>query len=271
MIVEKIKENVENFKLGLQSYIPHPKELGAFTEWFPGRMKGDLTCITGGTSSAKTSLAKFLVFKAIEWAIKNKKNYKVLWFGLEESEEQFDYSLMSFLIYEKSQKKVRYNIEHFEGLGKIVQDQHLASISELEKNEFAKYKSHVTFIENVSNSYGIYKGIRKLARERGTFKFKGQILDASQLDDKDQQWDNYISNDPNELVEIVVDHLGELHVQKDEHDLRDAMTNLVKKLRFYVAKSFKYSVLVIHQQMLEMENLEHVKENFVYASLQGLG
>ena len=266
-LFNKIKENLTNFLQGKESYIPHPKELGEFSKWFPGRMKGDITCVTGGTSSAKTSFIKFLIFKAIEWAIKNNKNYHVLWFGLEESEDQFDYSLLSFLIYQKSGKNVRYNIEHFEGLGKSIKQEHMKSIEDI-MPMFEKYKSYVTFYETVANSHGIYKTIRDFARKRGKFFFEGKPLSDT---DEGKQWDKYVPNDPEEFVEVIIDHLGELHVQQDEKDLSDAMTNLVKKLRMYVAKVFKYSIIPAHQQMLEMENLDHIRENQVYASLQGLG
>lgn len=268
-IVKKIEQNLESYNKGDQHYIPHPKELGEFSKWFPGRMRSDITAITAGTSASKTTLTKFLVFKAIEWAIENNKSYHCCWFGLEELEDSFNYSLLSFLIYQKSNKQVRYTIEHFEGIGKSIDLKHLQSIKDIEPL-YEKYRSYITFYETVANSYGIYKTIRDFARKRGEFFFEEKKLTQEQLD-TGVQWDKYIPTNKEEFVEIVVDHLGELHIQKDEKDLRDAMINLVKKLRMYVAKVFKYSIVVVHQQMLEMENLEHVKENFVLASIQGLG
>lgn len=268
-IGEKIRKNRVDFLAGVQNYIPHPKELGKFTEYFPGRMKGDITCITGGTSSAKTSLCKFLVFKAIEWAIENKKNYKVKWFGLEESTEQFEYSLLSHLIYKESKGRVRYNIENFEGIGKSVLDEHIEKIESMQE-VFDQYMSYIEFDELTANSYGIYKETRDLAISRGKFSYKGNLLNKEQII-AGERWDKYSPDDPNELIEVVIDHLSELHVQENEKSLNDAMTNLMKNLRLRVAKGFNYSVIPIQQQMLEMENLDHVKENFVYASLQGLG
>lgn len=268
-ILNKIKENFLLFQKGEKNYIPHPKELGKFTQWFAGRLPGDVTCITGGTSSAKTSLTKLFVFKAIEWAIENNKDYHVLWFGLEESEEQFEYSLLSFLIYQKSKGEVRYNIEHFEGLGKSIEEKHLKSIENI-MPLFEKYKSYITFYETVSNSWGIYKEIRKFARQRGVF-LKDNVPFTEEDFANSLQWNGYKKKNPDELVEVVIDHISELITQRDQKDLAAAMIDLIKNLRMYVAKVFKYSVIVVQQQMFEMENLDHIKEEQVYASLQGLG
>ena len=268
-IIDRIKKAKVSLQAGDLPYIPHPPELGGFTKVFPGRLKGDVTCVTGSTGSAKTSLTKYLIFKAIEWAIKNNKNYHVIWFGLEESKEQFEFTLLSWLLYKESRGKTRYNIEHFEGLGKTVNDADLPYI-ELMEDTFDKFMSYVSFHDLTLNSFGIYKEVRDFARSRGTFYYKNTPLTLEDLQAQ-RKWDRYQATDEKEYIEVVVDHISLLTVQKDEKDTREAMTNLLKHLRIHAAKMFKYSVVIVQQQALEMENLDHIKEKYVYASVQGLG
>jgi len=269
MIINKIKKNREAFKQGITDYLPHPKDMGTFSKIFPGRLRGDVTAITGGMGSAKSSLVRHLVFRTIEWAIKEGKDYKVLWFGLEESREQFEYSLLSWLVYRNSSGLIRYNIEHFEGLGKSIKDEDLPYI-ELAEKDFETFMERIIFHDLVLNSFGIYKEVRDYARKHGTFYNEGKALTDQDIANK-EKWDTYKAKNPDEFVEVVVDHIGLLVPQKDERDVPEAMTNLMKSLRIYAAKMFRYSIVLVHQQALEMEDLDHVKEKYVYASIQGLG
>lgn len=277
-LIQGIKEASKNLTDGNIEYMPMPEGLGAFSKiWYPGRMKGQLTCITGGTSSMKTSLVKFIVFNTIEWAIRNNKPYKCLYFALEESLQEFRFSLLSYLLYKKTDGKpeypdgpVRYNIEHFEGIGKAVDPKHFDLIEETEPL-VEKFMSYIHVDDHNYNTYGIYKVIREYARQHGTFHGKnGEVLSQAQMDGKDL-WVEYRPTNPRANVEVVIDHLSELSLQEGQKDLKDAMTKLVKDMRTVVCKKFNYHVIVIQQQMLEMENLEHIKENMVYASIQGLG
>lgn len=265
-IYDRIVQNQKQFSEGKINYIPHPLEMGEFSKIFPGRLRGDYTAITGGTSSMKTTLAKFLIFRAVGWAIKENIDYKVEWFALEESKQQFFYSLLSFLLYKE--KGLRYNVENFEGLGKTVDKKDLPIIQEVIPL-FEKYKSYFTVYDTIYNSFGIYKTVRDTASKRGKFFLEEKELAYEEIHTKG--WDKYVSNNPEEYVEIVIDHVGILNPQKDEKDLADAMTNLSKNMRQYVSKFLNYSIIWIQQQMMEMENLDHIKENQIYPSIQGLG
>lgn len=265
-IYDQIVQNQKQFSEGKINYIPHPPEMGDFTKWFPGRMRGDYTAITGGTSSMKTTLAKFLVFRAVGWAIKENIDYKVAWFAFEESQQQFFYSLLSFLLYRE--KGLRYNIENFEGLGKTVEEKDLPAIQEI-MPLFEKYKSYFRVYDTIYNSFGIYKTVRDLASKRGKFFLGGKEINYEEIHDKG--WDKYVPDNPEEYIEIVLDHVGILTPQTGEKDLADAITNLSKNMRQYVSKLLNYSVVWVQQQMMEMENLDHIKENQIYPSIQGLG
>lgn len=270
-LVSTIRKSAEDLETGNFDYLPMPNGLGAFSkDWFQGRLKGQVTCITGGTSSAKTSLCKYIIFETILWAIKNKKKYKCLYFALEESVEEFEFSLLSYLVYKKSKGEKRYNIEHFLGIGKSVSKSDMKELDDI-KDLYLKFRSYITVEDHIYNTFGIWKAIRDYARKNGKFLDKtGKPLTQEQLESK-VSWSSYIADDPFANVEVVVDHLSELQPQTDQKDIAEAMGACVRDLRTLVAKKLKYHCFAIQQQMLEMENLEHIKEAQVYASIQGLG
>ena len=238
-LVESISTAATNLENGTEDYLPMPDGLGEISKsWFRGRIRGQLTCITGGTSSGKTSLYKYIIFETIRWAIKRKKNYKVLLFLLEESVEEFEYSLLSYLLFRA--KKRRYNIEHFLGIGKSVKKEHLEELKEL------------------SETYN------------GKFLFRGKELTQEQLD-AGEKWTSYEANDKDSHVEVVVDHISEIVKQSGQATEADAMADCVREMRTLAAKKLRYYVFIIQQQMLQMESLEHIKESMMYASIQGLG
>lgn len=267
-LVESISTAATNLENGTEDYLPMPDGLGEISKsWFRGRIRGQLTCITGGTSSGKTSLYKYIIFETIRWAIKRKKNYKVLLFLLEESVEEFEYSLLSYLLFRA--KKRRYNIEHFLGIGKSVKKEHLEELKELSKT-FELFRSYFIIEDGIYNTFGIWKSIRAYARNNGKFLFRGKELTQEQLD-AGEKWTSYVPNDPNSHVEVVVDHISEIVKQSGQATEADAMADCVRDMRTLAAKKLRYYVFIIQQQMLQMESLEHIKESMMYASIQGLG
>lgn len=267
---KKIKTNANKFIQGNEwNYVPFPN-IAPFNEWYPGFMRGEYVCITGGTSSSKTQFTKnIFMFTAIEWAIKNNIDYKVIWFGLEESVEEARYSLYSWLLYKASGGSIRYNIEDFECVGKSVNPEHFEILEKVDAL-FEKFWSYVHFFDMVDNSYGIYIETKRIAVKRGTFYNLKKALTAEEVLGG-EKWTDYKPHNPLEYVAVVVDHIGLMEPQKDEKDLAAAMKKCSKNMRFYITKKFNYIGVVVQQQMLEMENLEHIRESQVYASLQGLG
>lgn len=267
---ERILTNQKNVEQGRHNYIPNPPEFGILTEEWPGRLKGDLTCLTAGSSVGKSTMARFMVFRTIDWAIKNNVKYKCLYFALEESVLQFQYALLSYLLYKIY--KIEYNIEHFEAVGRKVDPKHYKYLVELDPI-IEQYMSYVIVVDNINNSYGIYKYIRDYAKTVGKFFNKNHEEVTFDLETNDTAWKYYELNPENEdmFIEILIDHLSELSPQTNEKDVANAMENLTRDLRHSVTKRMNFMVIIIHQQMLELENLEHIKSSMIWPSLQGLG
>lgn len=189
---------------------------------------------------------------------------KILYFALEESEEQFDYTLYSALAHQ--QANVRLNIRDFESFTSPLEPKYLDILEKQHVDDlFEQYKSYITVYDSIYNSFGIYDTIREFAFSRGKIYMNGELA-------KDKQhWNSYVPDNENEFVIAIIDHLGEMHPDSKEGTIFNAMDNVTRYLRHYVTKRFDYNVLAIHQQAAAQEDLEHKKENYTRASLNGLG
>jgi len=265
MILDNIRENRQRFLSGQFNCIPF--KLDRLSLYAPGIIRGNFDCITANVSVGKTTIAKFLyVFSAIEFAIEQKLNLKIIYFALEESETQFDYSLMAYLA--QKEYGMRYNIVEFEAFNQAIPEKDMVKLENLQ-SKFDEYKSYIRLIDNVYNSYGLYKNVRDFARERGDFYMNETKLQTSTLV-KNESWNKYVPHDPEEFVIIISDHVSELHFDREEKELKAAIANWTKYQRHYICKRFNYNCCAVHQQAAAQESLDHFKLNKIKPSLQGL-
>ena len=262
---ERIKKNTEDYKSGIINYLPFPK-LGSFTDIFPGISRGEVTCFTGTPSSGKTSLVKWLaVFNGIKWAIKNNKRFHIHYFGLEESQTFFWYSALSWVLWEKFQ--LRYNVKDFECVGTCVDEKHFGMLEAAEKL-VDKMRPYVSYYDSIYNPYGQYKTIREYAWNNGTF-YQGETK-ITEPSFKENAWDNYIPNNPEEFILVVTDHLLVLHPEKDKTE-HQTIADCVEYGRAYMAKKFNYSVVYIQHQDNTTEGNENRRNQEVLCTMAGLG
>lgn len=259
MILDKVLQNREDKRQGIVKAIP--SSLDRFNTLWAGIMKEDYIAITGTTNSGKTTLMKHIaVIEPIEYAIKKNLDLKILYFGLEESEDQFNYTILSYLINKRFGK--RYNIIDFLSIKNELPDYVIDMIRAVQ-DEFDMFKSYIIYHDETLNPYGIYHTIREFAKLRGEF-----IKDKPE----DEHWSHYRPNNPNEFIIVIVDHISLLQPEtKHNNKLDEAMRDLSVYLRQYVSKKFKYAVIAVHQQMSESEDLEHIKSKRWMPTLQGFG
>ena len=263
---EQIKKKHSEFLEGKFSYIPLHSDFGQFAQWYPGTMRGEFVGITGGTSSAKSQVTRAIyLYGAIEWAIKNKINLKVIWFGFEESVEEAKYYLLSWLLFKAN--KIRYNIEHFEGIGKTLMPHDIKHVESIQPI-FDKFWSYIEFYDHIYTNTEIHDTVLSIAEGRGTFYKGEEVLTGVNHNTK---YDSYKASDEDEFVIVVGDHFGILEQDEGENSERQSMTRLSKIFRQHFCKRLHYICVGVIQQMAGMEDLEHVKAEQVYASLQGFG
>jgi len=265
----RIKQNYQDHIDGKVNYLPFPN-LGLFSKAFPGLMRGETNGWTGTPASSKTSFVKFLTLHhGIKIARKLGLDYKVLWFHLEESNDQFEYSLLSNALYSKSEGKIRRNIRDFEFIGGGVNPSEFETIEQAEKRVDVMLE-HIEHHDGPYNLTGIYKAIRAFARKRGRFFFQGKQLTEQEVNNN-AQWDKYEPNNPKEFIVIVLDHLLLISPEKGQESVHQALWDIVERLRGIVAKQFNYCVNIVQHQDNVSENQESRKNFEVLPTLQGLG
>lgn len=258
-MINQIRQNKIDFDAGNVKFIPC--SIARFNTQFPGIRKSDYICFTGNTSSGKTTITKKIaVFDSIEYAIRTGLDLKILYFGLEESEEEFNYSLLSYLL--KKYNNVRYNILDFEYVTGKLQDEDLDKIEALQPT-LDLWKSYINYYDNIYHPYSIYSKIKEFAESRGQF---------IRTNPEHKSWDTYVPDNPNEFIICIVDHISLVLPEKQHNNQLDiAMKDMSFYLRQYVSKKFKYTAVSVHQQMATNEDLEHLKEKYWMPTLQGFG
>jgi len=264
-LTAQILENNINFESGKINYLPF-LNLGKFTEWFPGVMRGDVTCITGSPASSKTSLSKFLFeHSGIPWAHKSNKNFKILRFGLEESRSQYEFSMLSYECWIRHQ--LQYNIKDFLSIGRTISKADINLIGQAEAI-VEKKLNYVEYIDNIYNSIGIWKYVRSFAFGRGTF-YNGSVI-ITKEEDLTHGWTHYKPTDPDEFIVVVVDNLSYITKSKDEDSRHQAIWNTVEYLRKYAANKLNYSIVFLQHQDSTQENQESRKEKTILPTEAGL-
>lgn len=263
-LTSKILKNHEDFIEGKINYLPF-NPLGKFTEWFPGIMRGDVTGITGTPASSKTSLSKFLIeHSGIPWAVNNNKNFKVIRFNLEESQDQYGYSLLSYRAWRDH--GLQYNIKDFISVGRTINRDDLPLLQKAEQR-VDKMFEYIECVDTIYNSWGIWKYVRDFASKRGKFYLHGQYLPYDRIS---EGWDKYVPDDPDEFIVIVVDNLSYIVKSKDEENDHKAIWNTVEYLRKYAANKLNYSVVFLQHQDATSENQESRRDHTILPTEQGL-
>jgi len=116
MNVQELIKNYEHLyeqeKSGIVNGIPLKPFLPAFSKYLPAIQKGNQFLVTANSGVGKTQISKFL-FAIIPY-LYSKMNpnykYKVMWFALEESKQEFFDSIMLFFTNEKYQKRLNMHI-----------------------------------------------------------------------------------------------------------------------------------------------------------------
>lgn len=264
----------ENILSGKVNCIPSP--LKSFRSEFIGIEQETYYIVTGQQKSGKTKFASFMfLYNPIIYAYHNpdKVRIKIFYVPLEETKEKITIRFMVYLLFVMSSHQIRISQKELESVyeNKPVDEQILDM---LENNEECRkilnfFEEHVTFLE-VQNPTGIYKELIGYAAEHGKrimrkVPRKNPNTGQEELVDK---FDRYEPDDPNEYVEIIVDHIS-LISPEGGMDLRQS----IRKFSTYLNElknRYRYIPIVIQQQSTETSNLEAFKANKIRPTQAGL-
>lgn len=272
--LKRITQNKENLDNDKPNCIPF--------EWFPklrkvlpGIIQGTNWLVTASSGVGKTQFTKHtFVYKPIEWIKANPKSrlsIKILYFALEESKHEFMLSMICNRLYHK------YGIE-IDSLE--LQSMYETSISEdiLDKVKeceeyFEDLEKYVDIIDSISNPTGIYKYVRQYSIDNGTHywynfkkdKDKNNVLpydEAIKQSDFKDSWgySHYAPNNPDEYVEVIVDHFSLLQPEAGADTLHQAMTRMSADYgRKQITKHWNYIFINVQQQAADGEKAEFTK------------
>lgn len=216
---------------------------------FPGWERGHYYCITAATSVGKTKITKFLAVISVYKFIKEHPeiDYKIMYFALEESIDEFWLSMLSSLLYEFYD--ISLSLAELKSLGNFTLSNYtLEKIKEC-KEYIDDMSSKIEVVDHIYNGYGIYKHVHDWHLLNGKEDF-----DTSTSEKVSKK---YTPNNPNLWFFIIVDHLSLLTGEKGE-SLYEAIGRFSKHycLKHFV-KKLNCVTIAVQQQDMTTDKMEY--------------
>ena len=261
MLFKKVKEEInQNYKDRNEGKITSiPWSLPRLSTVLPGiTKKGKYINITANSKVGKSQLTDFLyVFQPIEWLMNNPYSgisLKIMYFSLEMSKNEKILSAISYKLFRDYD--IIISPENIQSLfnGYILDKRILDIINSDEFQQwFAFFESCIEYYDEVRNPYGIFNTVKTYADNNGYFTTKEidwQKEDGTTI--KRTVKDQYIPNNPNEYVIIIVDHISLLSPEKGE-TLHSAMGRFSSEYALHIRDKFNYNIVVVQQQSAASE------------------
>lgn len=228
-------------------------------DYYGFEVDGDnLFLLSDFTVTHNSKLARYLsVLMPYEISKKYGLKFKVLFFSLEESKEEFIDNMIIMVL------KIKHNIvidrlslnSHFENTF----DE--ATVKKIEDSieDVEDIMKHVDVVDTIDNPTGIFLYCKQKSNEWGTHHKKVKMFKENGKEVPKEVYSHYEPNDPEEHVIIVVDHISLLAPEKGE-TLHQTMSKwssnyCVKQ----ICKHFNWSVINVQQTMMNADDLNHFK------------
>lgn len=218
--IRKIKTDKENGKIFCIPFENYPK----LCESVPGVVPGMIQMVTAGSGVGKTQMTKALyVREPLEYALKHGIKLKIFYFALEESSAEFiDTMICNFI---SKRCKIRVDLLTLQGYRKKSLDDETMKLIDAHIDDVEELLESVEVIDSIYNPTGIYKYCRDHADKNGKHVYEDREFIKRKLDEfgnevtvkeKVKVYSEYIPNDPNEVVIVIVDHISLLNPEKNK-------------------------------------------------------
>lgn len=248
--LEKLKQQRLSKLNGELQLIPFYHHLPKLSHFIPGIFKGAMITLMAGTGDGKSKISKFCTILIPYW-LQQKENlkYKIIYFALEESKEEFIDSI--FLMLLKTRYDVSIDYASLNSYREEAIDEETLDLMDKCAEEVDKILEHVTIIDSVFNPTGIFYACMDKAKQWGTTHEDG----------------TYTPNDPNLQVVVVCDHISLITGEKD----KESGTFLSKHQAIakwsthyclkYITKRLNWAVWNVQQTTMTSEGSEKKKMN----------
>lgn len=273
-LLDKIEVRRQKILSGKVNCIPSPFK--RFSNDFVGIEQGKYVCVTAATKAGKTQITNFLfVYNTLLYAYEHPDQIrlKIMYFNLEESEDNITLRFMSNLLYKYSKGNVRLDNKDLKST-KAQQPISESIILQLRNEE--PYKSILDFYDEVvefrpeRHPTGIMKAIEKYCLEHGTVKKKPiEIINDYGVKETIEVFDGYIPDDDDLYIIPIIDHFGNLDSESGLtiKGCMDLLSKYLVKLR----NRYNISPIAVVQQAMDGESLEHFKAKKLRPTVAGLG
>lgn len=262
-VVRSIKERRERILEGKVNCIPSPFK--NFRYDFPGTELGTYYLISGAAKAAKSKITNYLfVFNNVLYAYHHpdRVRLKIFYALLEETAENIMMKFMCYLLY--TNDHIRVDIKTLKSIdeGRLVSPEIIELLGTIEYQSILNFfEEHVEFIPD-RNPTGIWKAVSNYAASHGTiYKKKVEGYDK-------EVFDYYTPNDPDEYVEIVIDHITLIETERG-YDLRNSIKKLSEYLKI-LRNKYRYIPVVVQQQNDKTISLDAFKSNKIRPTQSGL-
>jgi hypothetical protein len=276
-IINSLEERKKKIEEGSINCIPLP--FTRFRQELPGIEQGNYYLISGATKSGKSQLTNYLfIYNTVLYKYYNpSKLYpKIFYFHLEETAESITLRFISFLLSFLTQGAIRISPIDLKSTDerKPVPQKILDFMNTNQefKDIMDLYENIVTFYDD-RNPTGVWKTLTNYAKNNGTTVTKTiKIKETDELGkekivDRDI-FDYYISNNPEEYVFIIVDHVSLLESERGK-DLRETI-NKLSEYMIILRNRYHYIPVIVQQQSAETQNINAVKEGKIRPTVTGL-
>jgi hypothetical protein len=273
-ILTNLERRRNNILMGKVNCIPSP--FPRFSDDFVGIEQGKLTIVSASTKVGKTQLTNFIyVYNTLFYAFANKDKVrlKIMYFNLEETEENITLRFISYLLYYFSKGKYRIGTKDLKSTraNRPLDENILTILKEEPYKSIMEFYNEVVEFRPERNPTGIKKAIESYCVEHGTVKRKKLdiVNKETGLTETVDAFDSYIPDDPDLYFIPIVDHLG-LVTQESGLSLKGSM-DLMSSYFVQLRNRYNISPVEVIQQAADMESNENVKMKRIRPTTQGLG
>lgn len=275
-VFENLVERRERVLSGKINCIPFG--LPRFQDELPGIEQRTYYQITANTKVGKTQITDYLfMYRSLLYAFEHRDQLriKIFYFSLEMSKEQKYQQLICHLLYVLSKGKVRITPKDLRSTraDKPLPERILELIRTNEYQEFFQFfEERVVFIDDIRNPFGIYDFCRRYAQAHGKqHKKMHKFIDNKTGEEYEQEVDDYYEpDDPEEYVEILIDHMALMSPEKGG-TVRDAMIKFSSDYAIKLRNKYNYIPIGIIQQAAAQESNDNMKLNKLRPTLDGYG